>query len=175
MSPFTRQAGFAYARSLLVLALLALFLLGIYSWTRGLNLSRSCETNLKKLYLALELYELEHKQLPTLAFYPNKPGLDRDSILPVLSHLADIKDACVCKAAHPFLRQTGLTYVWNVQLNGVELPKTGEAKWMLTDIQAISDSVDPPHQGHYHVLYTDGRVIRSIDPPPGIKVYAEEN
>ena len=39
----------------------------------------------------------------------------------------------------------------------------------LVEVQAVSDSVPAPHFGHYNILYTDGRVESSAQPPPELR------
>lgn len=149
---------------LLVLVPCAMALAGIYVVLQELRHSLDCQTNLRALYHALELYEMERGALPKLAFFPDVPQEDTDSLRVVLESFGAGGSACVCPSAPTALKDLGLTYVWNVRLNGRKIPRGASREWMLMDIQALSEDVPSPHLGRYHVLYSDGTVDRVRDP-----------
>ena len=151
---------------LLVLAVPCLLIvLGIYAVLHSLRLSRDCQANLRTLYRAFELYEMERGTLPRLAFFPDLPAEDTDSLKVVLEPFGASAGTCLCPASPPNLRDNGLSYVWNTRLNGQKMPKGDQPReWMLVEVQALSDDVPAPHWGRYHVLYSDGRVERMADP-----------
>lgn len=149
---------------LLVLIPCALALGGIYIVLQELRHSLDCQNNLRALYHALELYEMERGALPKLSFFPDIPQEDTDSLRVVLESFGSGGSACICPGASAALQELGLTYVWNVHLNGRKIPRGAAREWMLVDIQVLSEDVPAPHLGRYHVLYSDGAVERIRDP-----------
>jgi hypothetical protein len=123
-----------------------------------------CEANLLSIYRALELYEMERGTLPGLAYFPDLPMEDADSLRVVLEPYGLSPDRCLCPQSKPIQRAEGLTYIWNVQLNGQRIPRGTNAVWMLVDMEVLSDDVPAPHLGRYNVLYSDGVVRRVREP-----------
>lgn len=145
---------------LLVIAIGGLFWM-LTNWSHE---QHECEQNLKSIYTALETYEAKNHMLPKLAYFPDDPN-DADSLRTVLEgDLPDLK-ACICPGLHPMLREMGMTYIWNMRLNGKPLPQHDEQQqWMLVEMTAISRDVPSPHIGGYNVLYTDGSVKHVANP-----------
>lgn len=127
--------------------------------------ARQCVANLHSVYDAVRKYDAKHGTLPDLAFFPGDVRRDLDSLLVVLEPLGLRTSECVCPSADPVLADTGITYVWNVALNGRSLASLEVPVWMTVEINALSPSVPATHRGGYHVLYTDGRVEREANPP----------
>lgn len=153
----------------LVLLLLGATTFFITRHLRERRLRRECRERLWKIYNALEMYEIDRGSLPHLSFFPDDPKQDPASLPVVLQPYINEDSFAVCPSAPPALREQGLTYVWNVELNGRKLHAPGVSKWMLVEIQALSGSVPPPHEGYYHILYSDGQVERSKNPPPDLQ------
>ena len=155
-------------QSLLKLLLLAVPLtaigFGVHFLFREMRFSNLCLSNLRALYRALELYEMDRGTLPKLAYFPDIPTEDTDSLRVVLESFGATGSACLCPASAPGVQELGLTYVWNVRLNGKKIPRGDERDWMLVEINALSGDVPAPHLGWYHVLYTDGTVDRVRKP-----------
>lgn len=163
------RAGFTLIEWLVVLGLVA-GLAGIVLHVAAQKMAqRHCKANLLRIYTALEMYEIDHGTLPRLAFYPDDPKQDRDSLLSVLQPYGAEPETYVCPASPPCHRETGLTYLWNVQLNGKKLRTPGPPTWMLVELNALSDQVPPSHRGRYNILYTDGQVRRSRTPPGDLR------
>lgn len=125
---------------------------------------QACKDNLRSLFRALELYEMDRGTLPTLAFFPDDPQNDADSLRTILEPYGAEAHFAICPAIHPVLRDLGLTYVWNHKLNGRRLPRSGPPRWMLIEMTAASADLPAPHGGHYNVLYTDGTVHEVHNP-----------
>lgn len=162
------RRGFTLVELLVILLILGLAALGIVHGLRQRRLTRQCAEQLWQIYTALEMYELDRGTLPRLSFFPNNPMKDADSLVTVIQPYTAEPRLTVCPAAPAAQRALGLTYVWNVENNGRKLHPP-VAKWMLVELSALSDSVPAPHQGHYHILYTDGQVERSANPPPDLR------
>lgn len=163
------RKGFTLVELLAVLVLIGLVAAAIGHVTRQQVLARRCADNLRKIYSALELHEIDRGTLPRLAFFPDDPKQDTDSLVVALQSYGTGGEIFVCPTAPESLRSLGLTYVWNVQLNGKKLRSSQPAEWMLVEINAMSEGVPPSHAGRYNILYSDGRVERSKVPPPGLR------
>lgn len=133
--------------------------------------AHQCRQNLEKIFHILTLYELEHGQLPSLALFPEEPLLDNESLLVVLRAYGMDPAWGICPAAAGVIRDHGLSYLWNTALNHRSLSSLIEPVWMLVDLQALDDRIPGPHFGGYHILYTDGRVERSMHPPHTLPVH----
>lgn len=158
------KAGHVLAKVVLLIAGSSLALGIIYFVLGQVRLTIACSENLKTLYRALDLYEIERGTLPKLAFFPDNPIEDADSLRVVLESYGAGGAVCVCPRAPRSQSELGLTYVWNVRLNGRKLPREGERDWMIVEMNALSADVPAPHLGRYNVLYTDGSVERISDP-----------
>ncbi|MBU1693610.1 MAG: prepilin-type N-terminal cleavage/methylation domain-containing protein [Verrucomicrobia bacterium] len=163
------ERGFTLVELLVVLLILAGTVLTVTHQLHQRRLTRSCAEQLWHIYTALEMYEIDRGTLPRLAFFPNDPKQDADSLVTVIQPYAAVEGLTVCPAVPASQRALGLTYVWNVENNGRKLHPPGVPRWMLVEINALSESVPPPHQGRYHILYTDGQVELSKSPPPDLR------
>ena len=161
--------GFAVSRTIVILLCVLITMQVGYVITQHRSHASMCEENLNRIYLAMELYEIERGTLPRLSFFPNDPRNDPDSLCVVLAEYGASRDIPICPAAHEIHRNMGLTYLWNMKLNGAKLDNEGEPRWMLVEINALSDKVPEPHFGRYNILYTDGRILRSSEPPAGLR------
>ena len=170
--PFSRgrgtKAGVALIEVLIIAVVLAGMALGVGYFVRQHRMLRECRNNLRRIYSALGMYEIERGTLPRLAFFPDDAKQDNDSLLAVLQPYGAGGNVCVCPASPPAHKAVALTYVWNVQLNGRKL-RGGDPEWMLVEINALSPAVPAPHMGRYNILYTDGEVRLSRHPPPGLQ------
>lgn len=163
------RGGFSVLQILTVTVLIALIATGTYYYIRQQMLARECAANLRRIYAALELYEIDRGTLPRLAFFPDDPKQDPDSIVVALTPYGTTPDVYLCPTAPLPHRELGLTYLWNTRLNGRKIPRASTPEWMLVEINALSDEVPASHMGKYNVLYTDGAVHREKDPPAGLR------
>lgn len=136
---------------------------------RGYRRAETCRANLREIYAVLEMYEIENGTLPSLALFPDDPKNDEDSLRVFLESQGVSGDLCLCPTSPRVVRETGLSYLWNVNLNGKKLSGFKDPEWMIVEINALSDQVPAPHYGAYHILYTDGRVEASREPPPELR------
>lgn len=165
----SRRGGFTFIELLVVLVLIACVVSIAWFVTRQVMMRKHCKQNLYAIYNAMELYEIDRGTLPRLAFFPDHPKTDKDSPLIALRAYGAGTEIYVCPAAPPYHQDIGLTYIWNVGLNGRKLHGTGAPQWMFTEMSALSDTVPPPHLGVYNILYTDGHVRKSKTPPEGLQ------
>jgi prepilin-type processing-associated H-X9-DG protein len=129
---------------------------GIQDRTRTLK----CQQNLRQIGMVL----MAEEKLPGAAFYPKgDPATDAKSLVVLMKNKIPA-EMLVCPASPPELAQKGLTFLWNDALNGRAM--TGADKeWVLVEMHCLGNPPVPPHQGKYHVLYTDGSVS-AVDRPP---------
>ena len=141
-------------------SLLILVIAGILYDSRTKRQMEICESHLHDIYTALELFVIDRGTLPDLAFFPEDPLNDPDSLLAVLAPYGVQRETGICPSVPDHIQRSGLCYIWNPKLNGRTLTSTTNVTWMIADLAAMSSNVPPPHRGHYHVLYTDGSVRR---------------
>lgn len=163
MSAARATAAHLLTKLAVLLAVAAAVILSLYAILNRVRASFDCEANLKAIYGALELYEQERGSLPRLAYFPDDPMEDEDSLRVVLEPYGAVGRICVCPAAPRVQASLGLTYVWNVRLNGRKMPRD-EKEWVLVEMNALSTDVPAPHLGRYNVLYSDGSVERIKTP-----------
>jgi prepilin-type processing-associated H-X9-DG protein len=155
------------AQTILTLVLLAALAAAGLTHARRFHLRNACEQRMLHIYQALQAYTAEHGAYPELAFYPDNPLADANSILVTLAPYGLSPTDLLCPGTAPALRQTGNTLLWNVRLGGIPPDQQMNPQWIVTEINAMSPNVPPPHGKHYNILYTDGSV-RSQRIPPAI-------
>ena len=155
-----RKSGHVLAKVLVLVAVLLGAVGILYFILYQVSLQKDCTKNLLRIYRAMELYEIDRGTLPRLAFFPDDPKQDADSLRVALESYGADAEACGCPTAPDSQTDLGLTYVWNVKLNNRKIPRDSEPEWMLVEISALSADVPAPHLGQYNVLYTDGKVRR---------------
>ena len=126
---------------------------------------RGCRENLEALYQAIIRIEQDAGSLPLIALYPDSVQDDRNSLLAHLSQHGITPERCICRATSGTLQNTGITYIWNSQLNQKRLANVEPPRWMITEINALDPRVPAPHGLSYLVLYTNGRIEKTIIPP----------
>ena len=163
------EEGFVLIELLAMAAVLIGLAAAIYMAIHQNVLNKKCANNLRNIYTALENFEVDRGTLPRAAFYPDDPKQDNDSLLVALQPYRVHPDIYICPTAPASQKDLGLTYVWNVQLNGRNLHGSGAPTWMMVELNALSDAVPAPHFGAYNILSTDGSVRRSKQPPPDLR------
>ena len=161
------RRGGVLVRLLLVALLFGALAWGLRSLAAERFARRECRRHLEQIYAALELYEAEKGRLPDLAFYPEDAFNDEGSLRVFLARRGFDPDLAVCPGTPAAVRRRGLSYVWNVKMNGARLAR-GRRRWLLTEISALSPDVPAPHMGHYFVLYSDGTIESAREAPPGL-------
>lgn len=154
----------------LLAAAMAACALGVLLLLVFQRLSERMEVNaakvqLQEIYTALAQYEHRNGALPVLDLYPANPISGAGSIRFELSRYVRDPDVFVSPAGHPYLRRSGLTYLWNPALNGQPLHGGGTNDWMLMDIQALDPRAPQAHPGGYLTLFRNGD-IRLLSAPP---------
>ncbi|MDF3131165.1 hypothetical protein P0Y35_18290 [Kiritimatiellaeota bacterium B1221] len=169
-----RKTGAVFLPWIFILLMLCSLIWLLNQLNAGIKNTERCEDQLKKIYNALVLYEMDNGRLPSFELYPSDPEGNVESMLNRLSELPDFDPEWLCCPASPeILKEHGTTYLWNVALNHSSLSYRDEITWVLVDMQALVDGVPGPHFGSYLILYSDGRVERSSSPPHSLPVQYE--
>jgi hypothetical protein len=155
-----RNSGHVLVKVLVLITVLLGAVGVIYYILYQVSLQKDCTDNLIRIYSAMEMYEIDRGALPRLAFFPDDPKQDSDSLRVALEAYGADAKACLCPTAPDSQTELGLAYVWNVKLNGRKMARDSDPEWMLVEISALSADVPAPHLGQYNVLYTDGKVRR---------------
>ena len=164
-NPRTLRWGFVSGRTLPALAALAAVAAAALYGVSERRAAETCLAQLKQIYSAIGLYEFDGGRLPSLAFYPEQPRQDPNGIREALKKFGADPRLFLCPGTPALVRDTGLSYVWNVSLNGRSLKDIRDPVWMLVEVNALDEQIPRPHWGRYHILYTDGRVVLSEAPP----------
>ena len=149
---------------LILLMIISLFLVLHYA-NYNLAQANQCRAQMKRIYGALGFYEVQNGHLPDLSFYPDNSREDKDSIRVVLEAYGLNAADTICPKAQPLVRESGLSYLWNVNLNHQVLSASQQSEWLITEIEVMSNQIKGPHFGQYHVMYTDGHVKRTATVP----------
>ncbi len=157
------RSGSVLTRLVMILTGSALVMGSLYLLLMEIRRTMACEENLHAIYRALELYELERGTLPKLAFFPDQPAEDADSVRVVLQPFGMQPHHAICPSATRVEKELGLTYIWNTALNGQPIPRD-EPVWMLTEMDALSPDLPKTHVIRYNVLFSDGSVRRIRTP-----------
>ena len=131
-----------------------------------------CTNNLKQIYKALLMYEISNGALPKASFYPKDGAKNKKSIV---KRLRLPKALFTCKCLPALLREKGLTYLWNDNVNGLPFHNIKDRKktWLLVEMSIVSPEIPGPHGDRYNVLWAVGSTSL-VDALPYIKTVKKE-
>lgn len=159
--------------------------LGSGAFTGAMDAARrdACGQNLRQLGLAVQMFADDNDgKLPAAYFLPADAEKDPGSIERILMPYVKSKPLFICPSAPEAVKKFGLGYIWNDQLNNMlidQVPNPSQV-WMMTDINAAATAVPaqmaqqkkidlslipPAHLEGYNILYADGHVKWSKEPP----------
>ena len=117
-----------------------------------------CISNLRNIYVALQLYESDYERLPNIKFYPENPESDPNSLNNVLGRYIDDKKAFLCPSMPLEIQKKKLTYIWNDSYNNSfsDIVESKGTKWLVTEMTVADSKIPPPHNGSFNVLFLDG-------------------
>jgi prepilin-type processing-associated H-X9-DG protein len=164
MMPRTSRSGHAVLKLVALTGVLAATIGIIYFVLVEAARTVQCRDQLSRIYQALEVYEMSHGSLPRLAFYPEEPLADLDSICVVLEAYGLESSTWICPSSHKVIANAGISYIWNTRLNGRNTRSLREPQWMMVEINALSADAPRPHLGYCNVLFTDGSIARIRNP-----------
>ena len=97
----TRRAAFTLLEVMVVTTIMT-SQANNYGDVKRLAYQKSCQNNLRQIYMGLQMYEISHGELPRAKFYPKRPRKDRDSIVTALG----LTGAVLAVLLGPWLVQT---------------------------------------------------------------------
>jgi len=152
--------GYTLAELLLVTSIVGILPISVYLEAQKQAKTTSCMSNLRNIYMAVQMYEMDYGRLPDVAFYPKDARKDKRSILNVLRGYIDDRSVYLCPVAPDELKKRQITYIWNDLYNNKLLDKVRmkSVQWLMTEMTAVEPKIPPPHQGGYNVLFFDGHV-----------------
>ncbi|MDD5679833.1 MAG: hypothetical protein PHI59_01135 [Candidatus Omnitrophica bacterium] len=155
---FLNELGYGMIEIMLVASLVGVIPITVYLEAEKSARSVDCLSNLRNIYMALQMYEMDYERLPDAKFYPESPKDDPRSIVNILSNYIDDKKVFICPSMPSELAAKSLTYVWNDSYNNkfIDSVSNKEFSWLMTDMTAVDPKIPPPHQGAYNVIFVDG-------------------
>lgn len=154
---FARMAAFTLLEVIVVTGIMT-SQANNYGDVKRIAHQKSCENNLRQLYMAFTMYDMSNGQLPNAKFFPKHPKGDPRSLVKLLDDA--YAPMLVCPVFPKAIKDKGLTYIFNDELGGKPLdsvPNPGET-WLLMEMNAVSDAIPNPHPGGFHILYADGKI-----------------
>ena len=129
-----------------------------YGDVKRLAYQKSCENNLRQLYMGLQMKSDIEGALPNVKFYVENPKKDPQSLYNSIDEA--YRAMLVCPVFPPSIKDTGCTYLFNDELAGQSLDTVAkpDKTWLLVELNAVSDKVPMPHPGGFHILYASGRI-----------------
>lgn len=129
-------------------------------------------SNLRQIYMAIQMYADDNDGLPNAEFYPDirrDPKAVTNSPRSIVRLLGQGIPASfwINPTAPERFQQAGLTFVWNTTVNGKNLDQLEPRTWLLMDMNAAAYMIPDviPRAGGYLVLYADGSVKYEMQPP----------
>ena len=162
-----RRRGFGLIEVMTVTAIVSSLQTNSYQGVRDRAVAIKCQHNLKQIALVL----MTSGALPNAAFYPKgDPKSDPQSLRVLLKQIPG--EMLVCPSMPAALKEKGLTFLWNDQLNGKSL--LAARTWVLIEMSCLAEKPVAPHSGNFHILYTDGSVKSVSQPPKEIREMLSE-
>ena len=157
---FLNNIGYTALEILIVISMVGVVPITVYIEAQKAAQTASCMSNLRNIYIGVQMYELDFGRLPDAEFYPKSPKTDPKSIVNLLKSQIDDNMVYLCPVMPDELKKTGLTYIWNDSYNNKSLyhVKSQSLTWMMTNMTAVEPKIPPPHHGCYNVLFFDGHV-----------------
>lgn len=170
------KGGFTLTELLVVTSLLGTISPAAYIGAKNKAYEIQCANNLKQIGTAIQMFEIDRGRLPNAKFFPENPNTDPQSIKVILKSYGLPNEIFICPTSPQKLKDVGLTYLWNDEVNGKALYyiQNPSRTWLMTDITAAYEEVSS-HMGGYNVLYADFHVERVSSPPFKLETVEKEN
>lgn len=157
MNRFLGRFGYTLIELLLVTSIVGVIPVTVYLEVAKRARAASCISNLRNIYMGMQMYEMDFERIPDAKFYPKSPT-DPKSIVNVLENYIDNKAVYICPSMPAELVKRGLTYIWNDSHNNKLITRVPNrsSEWVMTEMTAAEAKIPPPHHGGYNILYFDG-------------------
>ncbi|MFH0840130.1 MAG: hypothetical protein V1883_03845 [Candidatus Omnitrophota bacterium] len=152
--------GYGIIEIMMVASLVGVVPITVYIEAQKSAKSIDCISNLRNIYMATQMYEMDFERLPDAKFYPEYPKEDPKSITNILGNYVDDKKVFICPSMPLEIASKSLTYIWNDNYNNklIDSIPNKSFSWLMTDMTAVDSEIPPPHQGSYNVVFLDGHV-----------------
>jgi prepilin-type processing-associated H-X9-DG protein len=156
----SNKIGYTVIELLLVTSIIGVVPISVYMEAMKTAKTAHCVSNLRNVYLAMQMYEMDFDRLPDAKFYPKSPKDDSRSIVNILKGYIDDRNVYICCAMPQELAKKGLTYIWNDTYNNKFLSsvRNRSSEWLMTEMTAADAKIPPPHHGCYNILFFDGHI-----------------
>ncbi len=160
------KVGFTLTELLLVTSILGAVSPAAYIGVKNKAYEISCMNNLKQIGTTLQMFEIEQGRLPNAKFFPENPNTDPRSIKAILKNYGMPNEIFICPTAPRQLKDLGLTYLWNDEVNGKSLYSIDNPSqtWLMVDMTAAYEKATS-HRNGYNILYANFQVNWSASPP----------
>lgn len=150
--------GFVMIDILLVSSIVGIIPISVYLVAMKSAKGAECLSNLKNIYIGLQLYESDFEKMPDAKFYPESATTDPRSIINILGRYVDDPRVYICPSMPDELKKRSLTYIWNDSYNNnfLDTLRNKSSSWVMTDMTIVDIKIPPPHQGSFNVLFLDG-------------------
>lgn len=155
---FLNNIGYTLIEIALVASLVGVVPVTLYLEAAKEARTVSCISNLRNIYIGMQMYEMDFETIPDAKFYPKLPKDDPQSIINILSNYIDDRKVFICPSMPDDLKKSCLTYIWNDTYNNQPLSavRNQSSEWLMTEMSAVDPKIPPPHRGSYNILFFDG-------------------
>lgn len=164
---FLKRAAFTLVEVLVVTTIMA-GQTNNYGQVKRIAYQKTCENNLRQLYMGLQMYEMSYGSLPAAKLYPKNPKRDKKSIVKLMDPAYE--PLFVCPVFPSAIKDKGLTYIYNDEIAGQSLDMLPTDTWIMMEMNAVSEKIPLPHPGGFHILYANGQIKIQKELP---KVFAD--
>ena len=161
---FKSRCGFTLVELLLVTSILGAISPAAYIGIKNKAYEIQCTNNLKQIGLAIQMFEMEQGRFPDAKFFPENPNTDPRSIKVILRNYGTTDELFICPTAPQELKNLGLTYLWNDEINSSYSIANASQLWLMVDMTAAYEGVQS-HRDGYNILYSDFHVEWSASRP----------
>ena len=158
-----RKIGFTLTEVLIVTSIISSISTGSYVMAKKKARDLFCQNNLKQIQHAIMMFSMQNNdRLPDAVFYPENPD-DPKAINNILKSYCGA-GVFICPSLPEELKKRKLTYIWNDEFSN-KRAGGGAKKWLMVEMTAVKPEIPAPHSGGYNILYVDGHIEQSKDPP----------
>jgi len=117
-----------------------------------------CLNNLKQIYQAISMFEMDNGHLPNAKFFPSSAS-DPRGLHNILNRGAQEQfpgSIFFCPSLPEQLNIYGTNYIWNDELSGKSSDTLPRNTWLMTEMTAVRKDIPGPHTGRFAILYVGG-------------------
>ena len=117
-----------------------------------------CLNNLKQIYQAISMFEMDNGHLPDAKFFPSSASDPKGlhNILNLGAQEQFQESIFFCPSLPEQLNIYGTNYIWNDELSGKSSDTLPRNTWLMTEMTAVRKDIPGPHTGRFAILYVGG-------------------